>query len=225
MFFAGATLDGDGACGQSGGLPCYAPATYDGKTLDILLNAGCPGDWNGIVTDEVGNPIIQGPSDPCPGAYVSATSLHLLTGEGEEFPDYSPFKYVDSATVPFIVVPPMIIRGVAGVVMGCRCRVTNTRNRRKVEGVVADRGPKNHLGEISIACARALGIPIGKSHPANGGGALAPSIKYELFPGVPAVVNGIRYPLQPSGRKGRSVCRPKGVVKSRRRKGSWRRAI
>jgi len=222
-FFAGATLDGDGACGQFGGLPCYAPASYGGKTLDVLLNAGCPGNWNGIVTDDFGIPIIQGPGDPCPGAYVSATSLYLLSEEGEDLPDCSPFKYVDSATVPFIVVPPMIIRGVAGIVMGCRCVVTNTRNRRRVVAVVADCGPKDHLGEISIACAKAIGIPIGKNYPANGGGALAPSIKYQLFPGIPAVVKGIRYPLRSSRRKGRSVCRPARVVASQHRKGKSRR--
>ena len=201
IFFAGATLDGDGACGQSGGLPCYAPASYEGRTLDILLNAGCPGKWNGIVTDNAGTPIIQGPDDPCPGAYVSSTSLHLLNKRGKELPDCSPFKYVDSATVPLVVVPPMIIKGVAGIVMGCLCIVTNTCNKRRVKAVVADRGPRNHLGEISIACANALGIPIGKTYPANGGGALAPTIRYELFPGVPAVVNGIEYPLQPASRR------------------------
>jgi len=195
-FAAGATLDGDGASGQFGGPPCYAPASYNGPTLDILANAGSPGNWYGVVTDQSGNPVVQGPTDPCPGAYVSATSLELFDKSGGSLPNSSPFKYVDSATVPFIVVPPMIVRGVAGVVMGCRCVVTNTRNGRSVEGVVADGGPANHLGEISVACAKAIGIPLGTKHQANGGGASAPTIKYQLFPGVAAVVNGVTYPLQ-----------------------------
>src|ERR1700739_2474595 len=79
-FSAGATLDGDGANGQFGGPPCYAPASFSGRTLDILANAGHPGNWFGVVTDtgtKTGTPIIQGPTDPCPGAFVSATSLHL----------------------------------------------------------------------------------------------------------------------------------------------------
>lgn len=197
-FSAGATLDGDGASGQFGGPPCYAPASLDGKTLDILANAGGPGNWYGVVTDKSGRPIIQGPDDPCPGAYVSATTLHLLGKKGKQLPDSSPFKYVDSATVPFIVVPPMIVKGVAGIVMGCRCVVANTRNGRSVEGVVADGGPRNHLGEISVACAKAIGVPTGETHPANGGGASAPAIKYQLFPGTPAVVKGVTYPLQRS---------------------------
>lgn len=197
-FAAGATLDGDGASGQFGGPPCYAPDSYQGQTLDILANAGSPGNWYGVVTDQNGNPIVQGPDDPCPGAYVSATSLRLLDDNGEFLPASSPFAYVDSATVPFIVVPPMIVRGVAGVVMGCRCVVTNTRNGQSVEAVVADGGPSNHLGEISVACAKAIGVPTGTTHPANGGGASSPSIQYQLFPGTAAVVNGVTYPLQHS---------------------------
>lgn len=157
-FSAGATIDGDGASGQFGGPPCYAPASYGGQTLDILANAGSPGDWYGVVTDNSGTPIIQGSNDPCPGAYVSATSLRLLDGNGKFLPASSPFDYVDSWTVPFIVVPPMIIGGVAGIVMGCRCVVTNTANGQSVEGVVADGGPEDHLGEISVACAKAIGV-------------------------------------------------------------------
>lgn len=202
-FTAGAQLDGDGANGQFGQPPCYAPASYTGQTLDLLANAGEPGDWYGVVTDsgeETGRPIVQGPGDPCPGAYVSATSLHLPDEDGDPLPNSSPFKYVDSATVPFVVVPPMIINGVAGVVMGCRAVVTNTKNNKSVEAVVADGGPRNKLGEISLACAKAIGVPAGEGarHPANSGGVDSHIIQYQLFPGVAAEVNGVTYPLQPS---------------------------
>jgi hypothetical protein len=111
-------------------------------------------------------------------------------------PASSPFKYVDSATVPFIVVPPMIVKGVAGVVLGCRCVVTNSRTGKTTEAVVADTGPRNHLGEISVACAKAIGVSTGTTHPANGGGASSPTIRYQLFPGTAAAVNGVTYPLQ-----------------------------
>jgi hypothetical protein len=67
-----------------------------------------------------------------------------------------------------------------------------------VEAVVADTGPSNHLGEISVACAQAIGVPIGTTHPANSGGASSPSIGYQLFPGTAAVIKGVRYPLQRS---------------------------
>jgi len=204
-FTAGAQLDGDGANGQFGEPPCYAPKSYAGKTLDVLANAGGPGNWFGVVTDtgeEDGHPVVQGSGDPCPGAFVSATSLHLPGKDGKPLPRSSPFKYVDSATVSFVVVPPMIIRGVAGVVMGCRAVVTNTKNGKSVEAVVADGGPSNKLGEISLACAKAIGVPAGEgsTHPANSGGVDADShiIHYRLFPGVAAMVNGVTYPLQPS---------------------------
>ena len=198
-FFAGATLDGDGANGQFGEPPCYAPDSYNGQTLDVLANAGEPGNWYGVVTNtgrKNGKPIVQKKTDPCPGAYVSATSLHLPRENGEPLPDSSPFKYVDSATVPFIAVPPIIFRSVEGTVLGCRCLVTNSRTGKTTEAVVADIGPSNHLGEISVACAKAIGVSTGTTHPANGGGAPSPTIRYQLFPGKAAVVNGVTYPLQ-----------------------------
>ena len=200
-FSAGATLDGDGANGQFGGPPCYAPASYHGQTLDVLANAGHPGNWYGVVTDtgdEDEDPITQKSTDPCPGAYISATTLHLRDLNGNPLPDSSPLKYVDSATVPFIVVPPVIIKGVQPVVLGCLAVVTNTRTGQSTEAVVADVGPRNHLGEISVACARAIGVSTGTTHPANGGGAPSPTIHYRLFPGKPAVINGVTYPLQHS---------------------------
>jgi len=206
-FTAGATLDGDGANGQFDELPCYAPATYTGGTLDLLANAGHagtsgrPNNWFGVVTNNgkvTGTPIVQSATDPCPGAYVSATSLHLFDTSGHRLPPSSPFRYVDSATVPFIAVPPMIIRGVAGIVLGCSCEVFNTKTGKKVVGVVADVGPSDHLGEISVACAIAIGVPVGRTHPASSGGASSPDIEYKLFPGIAAVVKGVTYPLQPS---------------------------
>jgi hypothetical protein len=92
----------------------------------------------------------------------------------------------------------MIVKGVAGIVLGCRAVVTNSRNGKSTEAVVADTGPRNHLGEISVACAKAIGVSTGTTHPANAGGASSPTIRYQLFPGVVAAVNGVTYPLQHS---------------------------
>jgi hypothetical protein len=36
-FDAGATFDGDGANGQFGGRPCYAPRSYGKPTLDHIV--------------------------------------------------------------------------------------------------------------------------------------------------------------------------------------------
>ena len=204
-YTAGAQLDGDGANGQFGGAPCYAPPSFGGKTLDLLANGGHPGNWWGVVTDTgkpTGTPIVQGPNDPCPGAYISATSLLLPGKNGEKLPNSSPFKYVDAATVPYVVVPPMVVNGVNGVVMGCRAVVTNTLNGKSVEAVVADGGNSDKLGEISLACAIAIGVPVAMNaaHPANSGGIDADQhvIHYRLFPGTAGKVAGVTYPLQPS---------------------------
>jgi hypothetical protein len=200
-FVAGATLDGDGANGQAGQSPCYAPLSYGGSTLDVIGNAGRPGNWWGVVTDNGqanGTPIVQGESDPAPGAYISMTALNLFGPDGAALPDSSPFKYVDSATVPYISLPAIVIQSARGVVVGCRCVVTNRQNGASVVGVVADSGNNDHIGEISAACAKALGLRVGILHEANGGGASRAIIGYEFFPDTAAVVNGVTYPLQPS---------------------------
>ncbi len=103
-------------------------------------------------------------------------------------------KALDAGTIRYGVVPPAIIRGVRGVVLGCRMRVTNIRTGATCLAVVGDIGPHRKLGEISVACAEAIGIP---SSPITGG-VDAHIIAYEIWPGVAAVVDGIEFPLTPS---------------------------
>jgi hypothetical protein len=99
---------------------------------------------------------------------------------------------IDAESVPFIVVPPIIISSVLGVVLGCLAQVTNTRNGKSVLAVVADVGPSKKLGEISPACAKAIGVDADP----NVGGEESPVISYELWPGKAAEVNGVLYSLQ-----------------------------
>lgn len=192
VYFVGdADIDADGANGQNGRRPAYTPAD-DG--LDALRNAKtASGRFVGVVTDKDGKPVVQGKDDPFPGAYVSATSLHLLA-KGKPLAEGDPRRYVDSATVPFIVVPPAIIRGVAGIVLGCRAKITHERTGKTCEAVVADVGPSFKIGELSIAAAERIGIPSNARH----GGESAFCVLYELWPGVAAVVDGVKFPLQPS---------------------------
>lgn len=146
----GLNVDGDGAPN------CYGP----NGGLDYLANAGHPGDWFGIITDPQGNPVIQGPNDPCPGFYVSDTALHDPTK-----PHTSPLAYVNSSIIPYISVPSNAIRDFSvrlGDVGFVFCRLTG----RFSSAVVADVGPRNKWGEGSIALAEALGLP---SSPKNGG--------------------------------------------------------
>lgn len=93
---------------------------------------------------------------------------------------------------PFVVVPPLIVRGTKGVVMGCRAKVTNTRNGKWTWAVVADLGPSRKIGELSVEAAERLGL----SGNPNTGGTGEHVILYELWPGVEATVDGITYQLQ-----------------------------
>lgn len=179
-------IDADGANGQHGKPPAYAPESFNGPTLDDLADAGHPGDWWALVTDGSGQPIVQGSSDPCPGAYISTTSL-LLTEDQK-----SPYCYVDAATVPYLVVCAGVTDSVGPMVMGCRAVLTNTEKNIKVEAVVGDGGNTNEMGEISQAAAEALGIPGN----ARGVDTSEHLLTMEIYPGTPAVVDGVTYPLQ-----------------------------
>lgn len=177
-FIADGDIDADGA------YRAYHPESRKG--LDHLANAGRPGNWWGIVTDRNGKPFIQQAGDPAPGFYVSATSY-----EWTDWPRDNPRRYLDSESIPFIVVENYIRNRAKGVVLGCKARVANLKNGRAVDCVVGDMGPLTKLGELSIAAAVALGL----NGDPRAGGVDTPILKYELWPGVPAVVNGVTYNL------------------------------
>ncbi|MBL9131166.1 MAG: hypothetical protein JNG86_08210 [Verrucomicrobiaceae bacterium] len=190
---AGMQIDADGANGQTGGIPVYAPKGYKPEPLDYLANAGEPGNWYGVVTDtgeSDGKPVKQGPNGPAPGAYVSATSYRW-----PHFARIDPLAYVDAASVPYIVLPSHWRAQAVGVVLGCKASITDTKTGKVLMAAgVLDFGPKAKLGEASIACAKFFGIP---SSPKNGGTSEKRFI-YHFFPGVPAEINGITYQLQPA---------------------------
>jgi hypothetical protein len=131
-----------------------APNAYhpDGKSgLDYLANAGKPGNWYGLVVDTNGKPVVQGPGDPCPGFYVSPTSLQDPTKKRTD-----PRRYVDSTTVPYVAVARDLIgKAKLGDVALVYCKATG----RMSAAIVADVGPKGKYGEGSVALARALGLP------------------------------------------------------------------
>jgi hypothetical protein len=174
-FKASGRIDADGA------YRAYHPDNRSG--LDDLRNAGGPGNWYGVVTHQ-GIPIIQTEDDPAPGFHVSATAY-----QWEQFLPDDPKRYVDSETVPYIVVSPLIRNAAKGVVLGCKARVTY--NEKSVDAVVADIGPRKKIGELSIAAAKVVGIPPS----ARTGGEERQIVHYEFWPDVPATVNGITYRL------------------------------
>ena len=152
MYSAGLAVDLDGAAN------CYHPPTPEhplsGRPpgLDDLRNAGLPGNYWGIATEDGsrgGEPVVQGPQDPAPGFYVSTTALVDPSKLHS-----SPARYVDSMTIPYVSIPGRVFRGLIelgdlGVVLyrQAQCAV-----------IVADIGPPARIGEGSAALARELGL-------------------------------------------------------------------
>lgn len=101
---------------------------------------------------------------------------------------------LDADTECYIVVPPQVQLATKDIVLGCQALVKYRRTGLEVKAVVGDIGPRNRLGEISIACARAVGI----NPDPNVGGEDTNLVEYHIWPGVPAVANGKTYVLQPA---------------------------
>lgn len=100
-------------------------------------------------------------------------------------------KPLNSDLESFIVLPPACILGVQGIVLGCQAYVTYNGMRRPA--VVGDVGPSRKVGEGSYRLAKLLGM---NPSPINGGVDGA-HVRYEWYPNVAAVVDGITYTLQP----------------------------
>lgn len=107
----------------------------------------------------------------------SDTSLHLNG------------KPIDASKVPFIVLPPEVIKAVTPMVLGCKCSAT--WRGVTVFGVVADIGPHYKLGEGSMEMLHRLG-----ANSRWNGGIDEQEVTYRVWPGEPAVVDGIQYSLQ-----------------------------
>jgi hypothetical protein len=177
-FRADADIDADGANGQQG-----APAAYkvDDSGTELLANGGmkivqgkvvCAKSWARSIV------ILDADNEPkvFPGGIIASMTWYRHPGKAKD----DPAAYVDSETVPYIVVPALVIQKTAGIVRGCKARVT--WKGKSVDCVVADKGPANKIGELSIAAARAVGLP---SSPRTGG-TTKPDVHYELWPGVAA---------------------------------------
>jgi hypothetical protein len=183
---ADADIDADGANGQNN-----APAAYQSndKGTEYLANGGMKIVGGKVICAEgwARDIVILGPDNQpkvFPGGIIASKTWYRHRDKSAS----DPAAYVDSETVPYIVVPPLVIQGVSGVVCGCRARVTY--GGKSVDCVVADRGPKKKIGELSIAAARAVGLPHSPKH----GGTEKAAVFYELWPGQAAP----GYVLQPS---------------------------
>ena len=155
MVIAGMMIDADGS-----------PHAYhkdNTQALDYLANAGKPGNWWALATDNgksTGNPLVQTATDPAPGYYISMTSLVDKT---KNYSD--PRRYVDSETIPYIAMPPAFSTAFKP---GDIALVVNKKNNKRCYAIFADVGPRDKIGEGSIALAKQLGID---ADPKKGGAA------------------------------------------------------
>jgi Fungal chitosanase of glycosyl hydrolase group 75 len=168
FYESGMSINADGAPNA------YHPADIG---IDFLANAGQPGNWWAVVVNKDGNPFIQSNTDPYPGYYISTTALF-----DSEFVKQDPRRYVDSTKIPYIVLPGNSdFRKFTGVKLGDFAVVYNTNNDNLAFAIYADVGPKNQIGEGSIALSQALGNdPLVRSRVRRG---IPKDIVYVVFPG------------------------------------------
>ena len=102
-------------------------------------------------------------------------------------------KFLNADKDKYIVVPPQIRSMVPGVVMGCKGKVTR-EDESAHDGVVGDIGPDYTTGECAYCLAKQVNPSVG-----HNSGDKSRVYFYELWPGVPAVVDGKQYKLEPAG--------------------------
>jgi hypothetical protein len=94
-------------------------------------------------------------------------------------------KPINGDVIPYIVVPPQIIKMTPEILGGCVGAAYY--NGKEVACVVGDSGPLSKIGELSPAALRALGLPA----PQDGNGGLdTQEILYRIWPGVAAKIKG-----------------------------------
>jgi hypothetical protein len=177
-FHADADIDADGANSQNGAAAAYQVGDAGS---DLLANGGMKMLAGKVVCASAAARdivILDSDNEPrvFPGGIIASMTWYRHPGKSPS----DPAAYVDAETVPYVVVPPLIVQQTTGIVRGCKARVNC--NGKSVDCVVADKGPRNKIGELSIAAARAIGLP---SSPRSGGTA-KPEVLYELWPGVAA---------------------------------------
>jgi hypothetical protein len=194
-FTADADIDADGANGESysrDGHALFAYAPND-SGLDALANAGYPNNPSAyqdiLVCSGSGRPI----------RFVVSNTAGYYSRTAYVNPNATAMRdmWLDSVSVPYIVLSPLIRRLAKGIVLGCKAQVSllikGSLFPLQVACMVGDIGPSRRIGELSIAAADALGIDSN----ARTGGLESRTVFYELWPGIPASLDGQQYALIP----------------------------
>jgi N-acetylmuramoyl-L-alanine amidase len=102
-------------------------------------------------------------------------------------------KYLNADVDKYIVIPPQVRSKIAPVVMGCKGRLTNLNLGVSEDGVVGEIGSDDKTGEAAYCLSKIVNPSV-----TYNSGDKKLIYLYELWPGVPAVVDGFSYKLQPS---------------------------
>jgi hypothetical protein len=146
--------------------------------LDALANAGYPNTswWNSVLVPDRDNPAVAHRQPT--GFFIAMTALRRPRGN-----KYDPATYVDSTTIPYVVIPTGFERLPNVARQGDVGFATDLGSGRTIAFIVADAGGGSdaRLGEGSIALYEALGYA--NVNARTGAGLPRGVIQYILFPG------------------------------------------
>jgi hypothetical protein len=186
---ADADIDADGANGQKGQRAAYMVGNSGsellgngGMKMEAGKVVGAASWYKDIVILDV-----NGQPREFPGGVIASKTAYRWHDKLVD----DPAAYVDSETINYVCVPPEIRERATGIVMGCAVKCYYRTTGKTAWGMVADVGPRDKVGEISIAMARALGMC---PSPRNGGEERA-LIEYTFYPSRFAEIDGVQIPM------------------------------
>lgn len=104
---------------------------------------------------------------------------------------YNGGRFLNADHDKYIVIPPQVRKMTKGKVMGCKSCLTNLNVGKTFPAVMGEIGPTDKTGEAAYCLAKLVNPSIGHNH-----GDKSEIYLYELWPGVPAVVDGKKYKLE-----------------------------
>jgi hypothetical protein len=137
------------------------------------------------------------------GRYVTFISdLDICNdGTGPDYDDpsyqsetayYNGGEFLNADEDKYIVIPPQVRKMVPPVVMGCQARLTNLKTGVTHAAVTGEIGPDYITGEAAYCLAKIVNPDI-----THNCGDDERHYLYELWPGIPAEVDGKTYELEP----------------------------
>jgi hypothetical protein len=106
---------------------------------------------------------------------------------------YNGGKFLNADKDKYIVIPPQVRKMVSPAVMGCQARMTNLFTGKWSAALTGEIGPDDKTGEAAYCLAKELNHKI-----THNTGDSSRIYLYELWPGIPACVDGKTYKLEPA---------------------------